>query len=430
MALPASGAISLSAVNTELGSSSTAAITMNDAAVRSLFGKSSGAIAMSDGYGKSNVRTTLTEIGGVAPESGYTGLYAISHAINQDGKVFAACRVANSNGARSINIYTRTSTTWSLRDTIAAPSSDSNFGKCISMSYDGLWLCTTITAGHNLYYYNGSSWSLSQSFTGYGTAPIGANSRILMNGDATVIAAGDYQYNSLAGRTIVYKRANTSSSWDAGTYIYPSASAASNGWNPSGISGDGNYVFCCGQTNAYTKTDIFDSGFNRTTLDNVGANQALDVLTDYTASKMLWTHQWTTQGCEIWTRSGSNSWSKTQDLSANPTGYSATNGSLQYWFTGRGMSKDGQYLYLSNMNDKSYNGSTLSGAFVTYNYSSGTYVYQTGYKNPNTNAQIDYFGNIASLPLHVHGRMSADGSTLLVDYSGANGMSMRFFTYT
>lgn len=54
MALPASGAISLSAVNTELGLSATAAITMNDAAVRSLFGKSSGAITMNDGYGKSN----------------------------------------------------------------------------------------------------------------------------------------------------------------------------------------------------------------------------------------------------------------------------------------------------------------------------------------------------------------------------------------
>jgi hypothetical protein len=55
MALPASGAISLSAVNTELGLSATAAITMNDAAVRTLFGKSSGAITMNDGYGKSSI---------------------------------------------------------------------------------------------------------------------------------------------------------------------------------------------------------------------------------------------------------------------------------------------------------------------------------------------------------------------------------------
>lgn len=54
MTLPASGSISLSQVNTELGLSSTASISLNDSAVRTLFAKSSGAIAMNDGYGKSN----------------------------------------------------------------------------------------------------------------------------------------------------------------------------------------------------------------------------------------------------------------------------------------------------------------------------------------------------------------------------------------
>ena len=59
MALPASGAISLSAVNTELGLSATAQITMNDSAVRTLFGQASGAVDMNTGYGKSN-RATLS----------------------------------------------------------------------------------------------------------------------------------------------------------------------------------------------------------------------------------------------------------------------------------------------------------------------------------------------------------------------------------
>jgi hypothetical protein len=54
MALPASGAISLNDVNVELGLSGTAAITMNDSAVRTLFGVASGAIGMNSGYGKSN----------------------------------------------------------------------------------------------------------------------------------------------------------------------------------------------------------------------------------------------------------------------------------------------------------------------------------------------------------------------------------------
>lgn len=54
MGLPASGAISLNDVNVELGNTATAQIDMNSAAFRGLFGIGSGAISMSDGYGKSS----------------------------------------------------------------------------------------------------------------------------------------------------------------------------------------------------------------------------------------------------------------------------------------------------------------------------------------------------------------------------------------
>lgn len=62
MTLPASGAISLSQVDVELGRASTATISLGETAVRTLFGVASGAISMSNGYGKANAFVyTITE---------------------------------------------------------------------------------------------------------------------------------------------------------------------------------------------------------------------------------------------------------------------------------------------------------------------------------------------------------------------------------
>ena len=57
MTLPASGAISLGQVNTELGRGATATLGLGDSAVRTLFGIASGAIDMNTGHGKTNGQT-------------------------------------------------------------------------------------------------------------------------------------------------------------------------------------------------------------------------------------------------------------------------------------------------------------------------------------------------------------------------------------
>ena len=85
MALNASGAISLGgatagqSINLELGQTATTQIGLNDANVRSLLGKSSGAIGLSDAYGKSSTvtgqvaYTTPGTYTWVAPSSGGLG---------------------------------------------------------------------------------------------------------------------------------------------------------------------------------------------------------------------------------------------------------------------------------------------------------------------------------------------------------------------
>jgi hypothetical protein len=62
MTLPASGAIDLGEVDVELGYSASATISLNDAAVRSLFGIPSGSISLANGYGKSHSNSNVINI--------------------------------------------------------------------------------------------------------------------------------------------------------------------------------------------------------------------------------------------------------------------------------------------------------------------------------------------------------------------------------
>lgn len=87
MTLQTSGAISLNNVNVELGRSGTASINMNETAVRTLAGKASGAISMSDFYGKSNVTITLNNTYSLVKTSSAPDAAFVSITFESDGDI-------------------------------------------------------------------------------------------------------------------------------------------------------------------------------------------------------------------------------------------------------------------------------------------------------------------------------------------------------
>ena len=65
MALPSSGPISMSQINTELSFPATTLISLNQASARALAGVPAGMISLSDFYGKSNVSGAGYRLGGI-----------------------------------------------------------------------------------------------------------------------------------------------------------------------------------------------------------------------------------------------------------------------------------------------------------------------------------------------------------------------------
>lgn len=97
MTLPASGAISLNQVNVELGLAGTTSINMNQASVRTLFGVPSGAISMSNGYGKSNqfaftisANTADANLRTLAVNAGWGGSSKVAATINSGVYVYSS----------------------------------------------------------------------------------------------------------------------------------------------------------------------------------------------------------------------------------------------------------------------------------------------------------------------------------------------------
>lgn len=112
MTLPASGAISMNQVNVELGAAGTTQRSLNDSAVRTLFGKASGQISMSDGWGKSYF-TTPTTLGSYNATWGgyYTGTqcgYYLFATTTTVGCQWKTSNTTDTNVASTTDGYTNT----------------------------------------------------------------------------------------------------------------------------------------------------------------------------------------------------------------------------------------------------------------------------------------------------------------------------------
>jgi len=120
MALQNSGVpISLSDVNTELDLAALAEINLDGVSVRDLFGKNTGAIAMSNGYGKSSfgihTASTLTRtITCATPATAFTPNFGYRLAVSGNHGIIAARSVYSGNTTGISSVYVHSMTDGSL----------------------------------------------------------------------------------------------------------------------------------------------------------------------------------------------------------------------------------------------------------------------------------------------------------------------------
>ena len=122
MTLPASGAISFNAINVELCRAGGAQLSLNDSAVRTLFGQASGAICMNTGHGKSN-----TSVPG-APTS-------VSASATSCSAISVSFSAPASNGGLTIDYYQAVCTSSGSNSATGASSPISVSGLSASTSY-------------------------------------------------------------------------------------------------------------------------------------------------------------------------------------------------------------------------------------------------------------------------------------------------------
>jgi hypothetical protein len=256
MALPASGAISLSAVNTELGLSATAAIGMNDSAVRTLFGVASGAIGMGDGYGKANGGTfvAFNNYGaGSSPQTAYKmgspptvenatslggfsspGYYNKGATASNGGMVLVLTNFSNPTGTNNVLYSTDGGANWSVA---SQASNNTNWGG-VAGGYGGLFVaaCVAGSAGVTRSMYcsdtNPASWTITNTLPN-------------TSGGWTSLTASTSGFYIVGSPKLIYKTTD-GANWSAvsnNLYATPSGIAFGNGkFMTCGTSGSTNWT--------------------------------------------------------------------------------------------------------------------------------------------------------------------------------------------
>lgn len=129
MVLP-TGTISMSQVNTELGRSSTASISLGETAVRTLAGVASGAISMNDLRGKSagatytpaggtsGSPTAVSGTGGPNASASITASQSVTWTYTRTSGTFGSANVTSGSAASSITFSITGNNTFNIRTSV------------------------------------------------------------------------------------------------------------------------------------------------------------------------------------------------------------------------------------------------------------------------------------------------------------------------
>ena len=235
----------MSEINAEMGYSPTAPITLNDAAIRALLGKPSGAISLSDAYGKSNRVTINLTAGGVNNYNIFSnrgGTYVA-------GKADIVLTVSGTIGSTAVATPALdTGTGWTAGDTIKIINNGTIIGCTGTAGANGTGGAGGRPLGNQTWANAGPGSGGSAGGTGgTGGSALYAQFPVSVTNNASIIggsagAAGQGGGGGGGGSNCMYTWADGLQAWQTSG----SAQWGGNGQGPSAATAGGTYVYVSG----------------------------------------------------------------------------------------------------------------------------------------------------------------------------------------